>query len=215
MKSKLSKFFSYNSSYKPRTNNCRTVRDAHTHYSRNFTLRTNNCRTVKDAHTHYSRNFTPRNNNCRTVRDTQQDTVVPLRRDLQQAVEEKQAAERRLREDHQQLPIMPAQSHETATPPRLVLHQSQEKQHATGNGKLLAIKQPGPPPQTATVQQKAITDMRWQEESKAPQKMCRGSAAVDANMAYFNSHRSTSVHGYECDSREWHRLPDAPTSASP
>ena len=77
-----------------------------------------------------------------------QDTVGQLRQDLQQAVEEKQAGERR--------------------------------------------------------------NMRWEEESKAPEKMCRGSAAADSNMAYFNGYESTTVHSYDSNTREWHQLTDAP-----
>ena len=146
-----------------------------------------------------------------------QDTVDQLRQDPQQAVEEKQAGEKRLWEQNQQLPIMPqvgARPHETITPPRPKLQQPQKKQHATGNGKLQQMKQPEPPPQTAVVQQKAITDMQWQDEPKAPQKMYRGSAAVDANMAYFNGHHSITVHSYDSDAREWRRLPDAPHTRS-
>ena len=146
-----------------------------------------------------------------------QDTVDQLRRDLQQAVEEKQAGERRLREDNQQLPIMPqvgARPRETTTPPRTELQQPQEKQHAAGNGQLQQMKRPGSLPQKAVVQQKAIKDMGWQEEHKAPQKMYRGSAAVDANIAYFNGRGLTTVHSYDSDTREWHRLPDAPHTQS-
>ena len=146
-----------------------------------------------------------------------QDTVDQLRRDLQQAVEEKQAGERRLREDNQQLPIMPhvgARPRETTTPPRAKLQQPQEKQHAAGNGQLQRMKRPGPLPQKTVTQQKAIKDMRWQEEPKAPEEMCRGSAAVDANIAYFNGRGLTTVHSYDSDTREWHRLPDAPHTLS-
>ena len=146
-----------------------------------------------------------------------QDTIDQLRRDLQQAVEEKQAAERRLREDNQQLPIMPqvgAQPHEIITPPRPELQQPQEKQHAAGNGQLQRMKRPGSPPQKTVVQQKAMKDMRWQQEPNAPQKMERGSAAVDANIAYFNGRGSITVHSYDSDAREWHRLPDAPHTQS-
>ena len=82
----------------------------------------------------------------------------------------------------------------------------EEKQHATGNRQLPQMKRPRPPPP----QQKAITDMRWQEESKASLKMYRGSTAADANMAYFNGCYSTTVHSYDSDAQEWHRLPDAP-----
>ena len=146
-----------------------------------------------------------------------QDTVGQLRRDLQQAVEEKQAGERRLREDNQQLPIMPqtgARPRKTITPPRLELQQPQEKQHAARNGQLQQMKRPGPLPQKAVVQQKAKKDMRWQKEPKAPQKMYRGSAAVDSNIAYFNGWGSKTVHSYDSDAREWHRLPDAPHTYS-
>ena len=139
-----------------------------------------------------------------------QDTVDQLRRDLQQVVEEKQAGERRLREQNQQLPIMPqvgAQPHKTITLPRLELQQSQGKQHAAGNGQLQQMKRLGPRPQKAVMQQK---DMRWQEEPKAPQKMRSGSTAADANRAYFNGWGLTTVHSYDSDAREWRRLPDAP-----
>ena len=141
-----------------------------------------------------------------------QNTVGRLRRDLQQAVEEKQADERRLREDNQQLPIMPqvgARPRET-TPPRVKLQQPQEKQHATGNGQLQRMKRPGPPQQKMVMKQKTIKDMRWQQEPKAPQNMRRGSAAVDANIAYFNGRHFTTVYRYDSDTREWHRIPNAP-----
>ena len=146
-----------------------------------------------------------------------QDTVDQLTQDLQQAVEEKQAGERRLREQNQQLPKMSqvgARPQETITPPRPELQQSQEKQHATGNRQLQQMKQPGPPPQTAVMQQKAIRDMRWQKESTAPLKMYRGSAAADANMVYFNGCYYPIVHSYDSDTREWYRLPDTPHTNS-
>ena len=141
-----------------------------------------------------------------------QDTVAQLRQDLQQAVEEKQAAEKRLREDNQLLPIMPqvgTRPRETITPPRPEL-----QQHAAGNGQLQRMKQPGPLPQKTVTQQKAIKDMRWQQEPKAPEEMFRGSAAVDANIAYFNGWGLTAVHSYDSDAREWHRLPDTPHTRS-
>ena len=190
-----------------------------------------------------------------------EDTVGQLRRDLQQAVEEKQAGERRLRELNQELLKMPqvgARPHETITPPRPELQQPQEKQHATrdeqlqpmkrpgpqktvlqhatgdkqlqpmkrpgplpqktvlqhatGDEQLQPMKCPGPPPQKTVMQQKAIGDMRWKIESKAPENMYRGSAAADSNMAYFNGYGSTTVHSYDSDTwfRKWRRLPDAP-----
>ena len=79
---------------------------------------------------------------------------------------------------------------------------------------LLAMKQPGSPLQKTVMQQKTIRDMRWQIESKAPEKMRRGSAAADANIAYFNGRDSTTVHSYDLDTREWCRLPDAPHTES-
>ena len=76
------------------------------------------------------------------------DTVSQLRRDIQQALEKKQAGERR--------------------------------------------------------------DMRWQKVSKAPENMCRGTAASDSNVAYFSGYESTTVHSYDSNTQEWHRLLDAP-----
>ena len=146
-----------------------------------------------------------------------QDTVGQLRRDLQQAVEEKQAGERRLRELNQQLLKMPqvgARSHETITPPRPELQQPQEKQHATRDRQLQPMKRPGPLPQKTVMQQKSIQDMRWQRESKALEKMCRGSVAADSNMAYFHGDGSTTVHSYDSNTREWHRLPATPHTRS-
>ena len=68
-------------------------------------------------------------------------------------------------------------------------------------------KKSGPLSHKPVMQQKSIRDMRSQ---KAPQKMSRGSAASDANMAYFNGHGSTSIHSYDSDARKWHRVPDTP-----
>ena len=62
--------------------------------------------------------------------------------------------------------------------------------------------------------QKAIRDMRWKKESKAPEEMYRGSAAVDANTAYFNGRHSTTVHSYDSDTQKWSRLPDTPHTQS-
>ena len=146
-----------------------------------------------------------------------QDTVGQLRRDLQQAVEEKQAGERRLRELNQQLLKMPqvgARPHETITPPRPELQQPQEKQHATRDRQLQPMKRPGPLPQKTVMQQKAIADMRWQRESKAPEKMYRGSAAADSNMAYFHGNDSTTVHSYDSNTREWRQVPATPHTNS-
>ena len=146
-----------------------------------------------------------------------QDTVGQLRRDLQQAVEEKQAGERRLRELNQQLLKMPqvgARPHETITPPRPELQQPQEEQHATRDRQLQPMKRPGPLPQKPVMRPKAIQHMKWQRESKAPERMYRGSAAADSNMAYFHGDGSTTVHSYDSNTREWSRLPAAPHTHS-
>ena len=170
-----------------------------------------------------------------------QAALVQLRRQLQQAqqqVEEKQHAieerERQVRELTEQLlamrwpgplpqktamqkqplkmPQVGAQPHKTIRRPEL--RQPQEKPHATRNRQLQTMTQLGPPPQKTAMLQKAIKNMTWKKETKAPQKMWRGSAAVDANMAYFNGYGSTTVHRYDSDTRKWCRLPDAPHAQS-
>ena len=88
--------------------------------------------------------------------------------------------------------------------------EERERQVRELTKQLLAMKRPGPPPQKTAMQQKAIQEMRWQKESKAPERMYRGSAVVDANIAYFNGQGHTTVHSYDLDTREWCRLPDAP-----
>ena len=89
------------------------------------------------------------------------------------------------------MPQVGAHPHETITPPRPELQQLQEKQHATEDEQLKPMKRPGPLPQKTVLQQKAVRDMRWEKESKVPQKMHRGSAATDSNMAYFHGDGST------------------------
>ena len=165
-----------------------------------------------------------------------QAAIDQLKRQLQQAQQQVQHAteerERKVRESSKQLlamkrpgpplqktvmqqqqvkmPQVGTQPHETITPPRPELQQPQEKRHAAANRQLQQMKRPGPPPRKTVMQQKAIRDMKWQRESKAPEKMYRGSAAADANIAYFNGQDSTTVHSYDSDTREWRRLPDAP-----
>ena len=106
---------------------------------------------------------------------------------------------------------------ELRVPNKQAQQQVEEKQHATEERErqvqklteqLQAIK--GPPTQKTAMQWKGIQDMRWQKESNAPQKMYRGSAASDYNMAYFNGYGSTSIHSYDLDTHEWCKLPDAP-----
>ena len=106
-----------------------------------------------------------------------------------------------------------ARPHETITPSRPELQQPQEKQHATGDRQLQLMKGPEPPQKTV-MQQKAIRDMKWKKESKAQEKIYRGSAAADANRAYFNGRGHTTVHSYDSNTEEWRRLPDAPHTES-
>ena len=147
-----------------------------------------------------------------------QDTVGQLRQDLQQTMEEKQAYARRLQELNEQLLKMPqvgARPPKTTAPPRPQLQQPQEKQNATGDRQLQQMKRPGPPrPQKTVMQQKAIRDMKWKKKSKAREEMSRGSAAADANIAYFNGRGHTTVYSYNLDIRKWRRLPDAPHTHS-
>ena len=120
-----------------------------------------------------------------------QDTVGELRQGLRQAMEEIEA-ECRLRELNRQLQKMPqvgALPHETR--------------------QLQPMNRPGTLPHKTIMQQK-VQDMKWQKETKAPEKMRRGSAASDSDVAYFNSHGSTTVHSYDSNTREWHRLPCTP-----
>ena len=141
-----------------------------------------------------------------------EQTVGQLSRDLQQTVEEKRACERRLRELNEQLieiSRVGARPHEITTPARQELQQSREKQHATGDPRLLATQQLGTLSQKTVVQQKAIRDMKWQKPSKAPEKMCRGSAAADSNVAYFNGYGSTRVHSFDSNTQKWRQLPAA------
>ena len=175
-----------------------------------------------------------------TMPEVQQAAIDQLQRQLQQVqqqIQQQQHAteerERQVRELTEQLlamkqlsqktamqqqpldmPLVGARPHETTTPPRPELRQPQEKQHATANRQLQQMKRPGPPPRKTAMPQKAIRDMKWQKESKAPEKMHRGSAAADANIAYFSGRGLTTVHSYDSDTQEWHRLPDAPHTQS-
>ena len=60
------------------------------------------------------------------------------------------------------------------------------------------------------MEQNATQNMRWQKESKAPQKMVRGSAASDYNLAYFSDRDTSTILSYNFDTREWYQLPDVP-----
>ena len=75
---------------------------------------------------------------------------------------------------------------------------------------LQTMQKPRARPKKTVVQQKEIRGMSWQKESKAPNKMHRGSAVSDSNMAYFSSSMSDRVHSYNSATREWCRLPDTP-----
>ena len=62
---------------------------------------------------------------------------------------------------------------------------------------------------SAVIPRKMIQNMSWHKESNAPEEICKGSAATDSHMAYFNGYESTSVYSYNSDTKEWHKLPDA------
>ena len=69
--------------------------------------------------------------------------------------------------------------------------------------------------QTATavsVGQKDISKMTWREGKKAPERMQRGAAVVDGNVAYFRPAGSVSVYSYQNipGNEQWSRLPDNP-----
>ena len=119
-----------------------------------------------------------------------------------------------MQEQPLKMPQVGARPHEPITPPRLELQQPEEKQHATGNRLLQPMNRPRPLPQKTVMQQKAKRDMNWHKESRAPAKMCRGSAAADSNTAYFNGRGHNTVHSYNSDTREWCRLLDAPHTQS-
>ena len=67
--------------------------------------------------------------------------------------------------------------------------------------------------QTATavsVAQKDISKMTWSEGKKAPERMERGAAVVDGNIAYFTPYNSIRVYSYQniLENEQWSRLPD-------
>ena len=55
-----------------------------------------------------------------------------------------------------------------------------------------------------------VSDLRWREGKKAPEKMCRGSVAVSGNTAYFRPSASHKVHSCTLTSgkTQWSTLPD-------
>ena len=148
-----------------------------------------------------------------------QETIGKLRWYLQQLAEEKQAGERQLWELNQQLqttkqegaqivtPQLATQPRDTITQPRWELQQARqlkEKQHVSEGRvrqlrkpmqQLQIIKQTTTQPGKVLVQQKTIQDMKWQKESKAPEKMSRESAISDSNMAYVNINRKLTHRG--------------------
>ena len=118
---------------------------------------------------------------------TNEQVTAEFQRNLRQHEQANQQLQQTIGQLRWDLQRMGAQPHKTTAPPRLK-----------------------PLPPKTVMQQKAIRDMKWQKESKAPEKMRRGSAASDSNVAYFNSYRSSRVYSYDSDTRKWHRLPDAP-----
>ena len=133
-----------------------------------------------------------------------QETILQLKRQLQQTrqqVEEMQhtigARETQLQQLNQDLlqhkhTIQELQAANDRL--RQELQQAMEKKQALES-------------QLTVTQLKTIRDMKWKKKSKAPEKMCRGSAASDSNMAYFDS---TEVYSYDSDTQKWRQLPDTP-----
>ena len=62
-------------------------------------------------------------------------------------------------------------------------------------------------PEQNLMQQETIPNLSW-KQSKAPERMYRGSVAVDANMVYCNGSLSTTVHTYDLQKEEWGRVTD-------
>ena len=62
-------------------------------------------------------------------------------------------------------------------------------------------------PEQNLMQQETIPNLSW-KQSKAPERMSRGSVAVDANMVYCNCYWSTAVHTYDLQKEEWRRTTD-------
>ena len=120
--------------------------------------------------------------------DTQLETLQSLQQALQESQElrtrEQQDSQRRIRRNSQRIKELTRQVHE-----KQCTIDEREKQ-------LKAIEQ-----------SEQITRAI---DQKAPEKMRRGSAASDSNMAYFNSYGSTTVHSYDSDTQEWNRLPATP-----
>ena len=153
-----------------------------------------------------------------------EQTNSQLRRDLQQALEEKQAGERQLQELTQRLQVMQVGVQEKSiTRPRQELQAQPVEHAAVGQQRQLqkpkteqlpVMKRTATPPQKALVQQKTIRDMKWQKQSKAPEKMYRGSAASDSNMAYCIGRYSTKVYSYDSGTQKWRQLPDTPHTQS-
>ena len=139
--------------------------------------------------------------------EEKQHTIDDDKETLPRELNQKLQSNEQVTAEFQRVPLQYEQArteepHSTLTPPRLELQQPQEKQ----------LEEPGPLvlPQQHFMEQKTVRDMRWGRESKAPVTMCRGSAASDSKIAYFNSYGSTKVHSYDSNTQEWHRLPDTP-----
>ena len=115
---------------------------------------------------------------------TNEQVMAEFQRNLTQHRQANQQLQETVGQLRQDLQRMGAQPHKTTTPPR--------------------------PGARAEKIVKTLRDLRWQKESKAPEKMRRGSAASDSNMAYFNSYKSSRVYSYDSDTRKWNRLPDTP-----
>ena len=146
-----------------------------------------------------------------------QETILQLKRQLQQTrqqVEEMQhtigARETQLQKLNQDLlqhkhTIQELQAANDRL--RQELQQAMEKKQALESQLTEQLQRP---PSIAVTQQKTIRDMKWKKKSKVPEKMYRGSAASDSNMAYINGSDSTKVYSYDSDTQKWRQLPNTP-----
>ena len=144
---------------------------------------------------------------------------APRYTQLQTLHQELQTKDQQLQDTQKNMHTLQQELQDSQRQIQHLTYQVEEKQHTIDDKETLLreldqqlqrLKLPGAVPQKVVIQQKAIQDMTWQKESKAPEKMHRGSSASNSNMAYFNSYRSSSVHSYDCDTREWCQLPDTP-----
>ena len=93
------------------------------------------------------------------------------------------------------------------------IQQLEQQERATGGQpRQLPVTADTPQAATASAVEKDITNLRWREGKKTPEKMTRGAAVAHGNIAYFNPDDSHKVYSYQIVSGEeqWSSLPDNP-----